>query len=186
MCHTNQISWQFFTFAFKRRRQWTGKKAYLKRTAPGDNVFPFIFSWSLQIQCGCSGGSLRFWTGGQLSLTPGQRIGKAIRALPPRGSGEFWNSIVAGMCFLHFEAADNDFQQPKKDNFSRQFNHDLIPIPTTQIGLFGSLLIALLIIIFTQTHCQHLSRNQLIFKISMTRREEHCFNVNAPKIISLA
>ena len=26
--------------------------------------------------------------------------------------------------FLHFEAADNDFQQPKKDNFSRQFNHD--------------------------------------------------------------
>ena len=98
-----------------------------------------------------------------------------------------------GCVFLHFEAADNDFQQPKKDNFSRQFNHDLIPIPTTQIGLFGSLLIALLIIIFTQSHCQHLSRNQsqgqslhLIFKISMTRREEHCFNVNAPKINSLA
>ena len=65
-----------------------------------------------------------------------------------------------GCVFLHFEAADNDFQQPKKDNFSRQFNHDLIPIPTTQIGLFGSLLIALLIIILTQSHCQHLSRNQ--------------------------
>ena len=30
-------------------------------------------------------GSLRFWTGGQLSLTPGQRIGKTRRALPPRG-----------------------------------------------------------------------------------------------------
>ena len=29
-----------------------------------------------------------------------------------------------------------------------------------QIGLFGSLLIDLLIIIFTQSHCQHLSRNQ--------------------------
>ena len=33
-----------------------------------------------------SGGSLRFSTGGQLSLTPGQRIGKARRALTPRGS----------------------------------------------------------------------------------------------------
>ena len=29
-----------------------------------------------------------------------------------------------GHVFLHFEAADNDFQQPKKDNFSRQFNRD--------------------------------------------------------------
>jgi len=37
---------------------------------------------------------------------------------------------------------------------------DLTPMPTTQIGLFGSLLIALLIIIFTQSRCQHLSRNQ--------------------------
>ena len=32
-----------------------------------------------------SEGSLRFWTGGQLSLIPGQRIGKARRALLPRG-----------------------------------------------------------------------------------------------------
>ena len=32
--------------------------------------------------CIYPGGSLRFWTGGQLSLTPGQRIGKA---LPSRG-----------------------------------------------------------------------------------------------------
>ena len=34
-----------------------------------------------------TGGSLRFSTGGQLSLTPGQRIGKARRAFPPRGPG---------------------------------------------------------------------------------------------------
>ena len=32
-----------------------------------------------------AGGSLRFWTGGQLSLTPGQRISKARSALPARG-----------------------------------------------------------------------------------------------------
>ena len=32
-----------------------------------------------------TGGSLRFWTGGQLSLTTGQIIGKALRALPSGG-----------------------------------------------------------------------------------------------------
>ena len=75
-----------------------------------------------------TGGSLRFSTEGQLSLTPGQRIGKGQRALTPRGvQGQappveiLWSQ---GRVFLHFEAADNDFQQPKKDNFSRQFNHD--------------------------------------------------------------
>ena len=72
-------------------------------------------------------------------MTPGQRIGKAWRALGPlRGSGGMLpQKILKFYCcrddcvFLHFEAADNDFQQPKKDNFSKQFNHDLIPIPTT-------------------------------------------------------
>ena len=77
-----------------------------------------------------AGASLRFSTGGQLSLTPGQRIGKARRALtpwgvqghaPPENFEILWSQ---GRVFLHFEAADNDFQQPKKDNFSRQFNHD--------------------------------------------------------------
>ena len=83
-----------------------------------------------------TGGSLRFATGGQLSLTPGQRIGKGLQGHAPRENFEIlWSQ---GRVFLHFEAADNDFQQPKKDNFSRQFNHDLQPIPTTQIGLFGS------------------------------------------------
>ena len=91
-------------------------------------------------------------------MTPGQRIGKARRALSTRGvrghapPENFEILQSQGCVFLHFEAADNDFQQPRKDNFSKQFNHDLIPIPTTQIGLFGSLLIALLIIIFTQSH----------------------------------
>ena len=33
-----------------------------------------------------SGGSLRFSTGGQLSLTTGQIIGKAFWALPSRGA----------------------------------------------------------------------------------------------------
>ena len=100
-------------------------------------------------------------------MTPGQRIGKARRALSPRGvrghaPPENFEILQSQECvFLHFEAADNDFQQPKKDNFSKQFNHDLIPIPTTQIGLFCSLLIALLIIILTQSHCQHLSHNLL-------------------------
>ena len=90
-----------------------------------------------------------------MSLTPWQRIGKARRALPPRGvqghapPENFEILKSQGCVFLHFEAADNDSQQPINDNFSRQFNHDLIPITTTQIGLFGSLLIALLIIIFT-------------------------------------
>ena len=55
-----------------------------------------------------AGGSLRFWTVGQLSLTTGQRIGKALRALPSSGGpgacspGKFWNSIVARMCFPAF------------------------------------------------------------------------------------
>ena len=77
-----------------------------------------------------SGGSLRFSTGGQLSLTPGQRIGKAWRALTPRGvrvhapPENFEILWSQGRVFLHFEAADNDFQHPKKGNFSRQFNHD--------------------------------------------------------------
>ena len=30
-------------------------------------------------------------------------------------------------CFPHSEVSDNLFQLPKKDNFSRQFNHGLIP-----------------------------------------------------------
>ena len=70
-------------------------------------------------------------------MTPRQRIGKAWRALSPRGvqghaPPENFEILLSGGCvFLHFEAADNDFQQPKKDNFSKQFNHDLIPIPTT-------------------------------------------------------
>ena len=68
-----------------------------------------------------SGGSLRFSTGGQLSLTPGQRIGKVRGHAPPENFEILWSQ---GRVFLHFEAADNDFQQPKKDNFSRQFNHD--------------------------------------------------------------
>ena len=77
-----------------------------------------------------AGGSLRFSTGGQLSLTPGQIIGKARRALAPRGvwghapPENFEILWSQGRVFLHFEAADNDFQQSKKDNFSRQFNHD--------------------------------------------------------------
>ena len=77
-----------------------------------------------------SGGSLRFSTGGQLSLTSGQRIGKAWRALTPRGvqvhapPENFEILWSQGRVFLHFEAADNDFQHPKKGNFSRQFNHD--------------------------------------------------------------
>ena len=77
-----------------------------------------------------AGGSLRFSSGRQQSLTTGQRIGKARRALttrgvrrhaPPENFEILWSQ---GCVFLHFEAADNDFQQPKKDNFSRQFNHD--------------------------------------------------------------
>ena len=69
------------------------------------------------------GGSLRFSTGGQLSLTPGQRIGKARRALAPRGvrghapPENFEILWSQGRVFLHFEAADNDFQQPKKITF---------------------------------------------------------------------
>ena len=49
-------------------------------------------------------------------------------ACPHRKNLKFYNLRDV---FLHFEAADNDFQQPKKDNFSKQFNHDLILIPTT-------------------------------------------------------
>ena len=40
---------------------------------------------------------------------------------PPENFEILW---LQGCVFLHFEAADNDFQQPKKDNFSRQFNHN--------------------------------------------------------------
>ena len=77
-----------------------------------------------------AGGSLRFSTEGQLSLTPGQRIGKARRALSPRGvrghapPENFEILWSQGRVFLHFEAADNDFQQPKKGNSSSQLNHD--------------------------------------------------------------
>ena len=59
-----------------------------------------------------------------------QRIGKARRALTPRGVRGYapWENFEIlwsqGRVFLYFEATDNDFQQPKKDNFSRQFNHD--------------------------------------------------------------
>ena len=70
-----------------------------------------------QTEANCKpGGSLRFSTGGQLSLTPGQRIGKARRALTPRGVRRhappenfeiLWSQ---GRVFLHFEAADHDFQ----------------------------------------------------------------------------
>ena len=45
----------------------------------------YLHLHALTFTCMHSGGSLRFWTGGQLSLTPGQRIGKARRALPSRG-----------------------------------------------------------------------------------------------------
>ena len=100
----------------------------------------------------------------------------------PRNILKFYSRRDVFSCSLKLQTTT--FNNQKK--ITLLVNHDLIPIPTTQIGLFGSLLIALLIIIFTQTHCQHLSRNQVIFKISMTRREEHCFNMNAPKIISLA
>ena len=126
-------------------------------------------------------------------MTPGQKNWQGPEGLAPKGGSggifpwkilKFYSRRDVFSCILKLQTMT--FNNQKKDNFSRQFNHDLIPIPTTQIGLFGSLLIALLIIIFTQTHRQHLSRNQLIFKISMTRREEHCFNVNAPKINSLA
>ena len=83
-----------------------------------------------QLLIGIPGGSLRFSTGGQLSLTPGQRTGKAWRALTPRGvrghapPENFEILWSQGRVFLHFETADNDFQQPKKGNFSRQFNRD--------------------------------------------------------------
>ena len=59
-------------------------------------------------------------------MTPGQRIGKARRALTlrgVRGHAPHENFAILwsqGRVFLHFKAADNDFQQPKKDNFSRQ------------------------------------------------------------------
>ena len=99
-------------------------------TSPVTVVFLVAPLLTAHLRSPKAGGSLRFSTGGQLSLTPGQRIGKARRALAPRGVREhappenfeiLWSQ---GRVFLHFEAADNDFQQPKKDNFSRQFNHD--------------------------------------------------------------
>ena len=58
------------------------------------------------------------------------------------------------MCFRAFCRCRQWLSTTKKDKFSTQFNRDLIPISTTQIGLFGCLLIALLIIIFTQSRCQ--------------------------------
>ena len=48
-------------------------------------VFVEWFSIPAEVGYAHAGGSLRFWTGGQLSLTPGQRIGKARRALLPTG-----------------------------------------------------------------------------------------------------
>ena len=80
-------------------------------------------AWPSVIGIHHPGGSLRFSTGGQLSLTPGQRIGKARRALAPRGvrghapPENFEILWSQGRVFLHFEAADNDFQQPKKITF---------------------------------------------------------------------
>ena len=56
-------------------------------------------------------------------MTPGQRIGKARRALAPRGvrghapPENFEILWSQGRVFLHFEAADNDFQQPNKISF---------------------------------------------------------------------
>ena len=49
-------------------------------------------------------------------MTPGQRIGKAWRALPSRGVRghaplENFEILQSQRCvFLHFEAADSDFQ----------------------------------------------------------------------------
>ena len=58
-------------------------------------------------------------------MTPGQRIAEALGGIRGHASLENFEILWSQGCvFLHFEAAGNDFQQPKKDNFSRQFNHD--------------------------------------------------------------
>ena len=86
--------------------------------------------WYFLYMSVAAGGSLRFSTERRLSLTPGQRIGKAWRALTPKGvrghapPENFEILWSQGCVFLHFKAGDNDFQQPKKSNFSRLFNHD--------------------------------------------------------------
>ena len=76
---------------------------------------------------------------------------QGLRALPPigvRGHAppeilKFYSRRDVFSCILKLYTMT--FNNQKKGNFSRQFNHDLIPIPTTQVELFGSLLIALLI-----------------------------------------
>ena len=57
-----------------------------------------------------------------IGLTTRQRIGKTQRALLPK---KYFEILQLQRCvFLNSEAADNVFQLPKKDNFSRQYNHD--------------------------------------------------------------
>ena len=154
------------------KNEWQKKSGFIRNRT----------DWPLQW---LPGGSLRFWVwhlGKELARPRGSCPPRGVRGHAPQKILKFYSRRDVFSCSLKLQTTT--FNNQKK--ITLLVNHDLIPIPTTQIGLFGSLLIALLIIIFTQTHCQHLSRNQLIFKISMTRREEHCFNVNAPKIISLA
>ena len=74
--------------------------------------------------------SLRFWTGGQV-----WQPGKGPLSLPSLACslGKFWNSTVAEMCFPAFWSCRQCLSTSKKDNFSRQFNHDLIPYPTHKL-----------------------------------------------------
>ena len=61
------------------------------------------------------------------------------RSLPEKGAGACFPGNLEILqllrcVFLHSEAADTVLQLPRKDNFSRQFTHDLILISTTQIS----------------------------------------------------
>ena len=68
-------------------------------------------NWKGPCVCGAGGGG-----GGGLAKVWGHGLGENIEIL------HFQSSV-----FLHCEVSDNLFQLPKKDNFSTQFNHDLIP-----------------------------------------------------------
>lgn len=77
-----------------------------------------------------TGVSLRFWTVGQLVLTPRQRIGWGM--LP-------WKILKFYSCrdvFSYILKLQTLSFNSKKDNLSRHFKHDLTPISTTQIGSF--------------------------------------------------
>ena len=75
-------------------------------------------------------------TRGQLGLTPRQIIiGKALGG--GGGVAKVWGHAVLEnieilhlqrCVLLHSEVSGNLSQLPKKDNFYRQFNHDLIPV----------------------------------------------------------